>query len=599
MPTHDVVIVGSGLAGMRAALEVCQGASVAIVSKVHPVRSHSGAAQGGIAAALGNMPPERTAKIQARIENGAVLPDEELNEDSILLHWFDICKGGDYLVDQDAAQMTAENAPTLIYQYERWGAAFSRLPNGKIAQRPFGGHQAPRACYAADRTGHALLHCLWEQVMKRSDQVTVYSEWIVLDLIIRDNICRGLVVWDLNTGRLETVHTKAVIFATGGYGRAFSITTNAFANTGDGIAIAYRNGVPLMDMEFVQFHPTGLYRLGILLSEGARGEGAYLINGEGERFMHRYAPTLLEKGPRDIVARAEMMEIMEGRGGGPKKDYIYLDLRHLPAELVRTRLPQISDLVTKFVGIDWSKELIPIQPAAHYSMGGIPTTLQGEVILDAQETLVKGLYAAGECSCVSVHGANRLGVNSLLEATVTGWAAGRAALAHSQQAELAPLPADATASAEAEVKGILENEGTESVADLRKTLQEAMTEKCGVFRDADHLKQCLETVKDLQHRFHNVHIRDKGQVFNTALQEAIELGHMLDFAETIVEGALARQESRGAHARLEYFDLKTAAGVRDDENWLKHTLAYRDGDGVRLDYKPVRIFKFKPIARKY
>lgn len=608
MTQHDVIIVGAGLAGMRAALEVCGDLDVAIVSKVHPARSHSGAAQGGIAAALNNvpladlvaagkMPP---AKISGMMENGAEVPPFEVHEDSPLLHWFDIAKGGDYLVDQDAAQLAAEVAPKLIYQYEHWGAAFSRLPNGKIAQREFGGHQAPRACYAADRTGHACLHCLFEQVMKNSRQLKVYSEFLVLDLVIEEGVCGGIVVYDLRTGTLEVLRAKAVIFATGGYGRVWSITTNAFASTGGGVAIAYKNGLPIEDMEFMQFHPTGLYKHGVLLSEAARGEGAYLLNGNGERFMQIYAPTKLEKAPRDIVARSIMIEIMQGRGGGVAKDCVFLDFRHMDPQIVSERLPQISDLIDKFVGLDWRTDPIPIQPTAHYSMGGIPVNTNGEAIRDAKGTVVPGFYAAGECSCMSVHGANRLGVNSLLEATATGYIAGKSAGDYVRGgAKIPSISATATQRAEAEIKGLLNSKGTVKVVQLAHELKEAMMAKCGVFRNEDDLKSCLATVKDLQSRFRNVSIQDKGKVFNTALQDAIELGHMLDFSEVIVEGALARKESRGGHARLEYFDMKNYENVRDDDNFLKHTLAYKENDGVRLDYKPVTITKFKPQARKY
>lgn len=619
MPTHDVVIVGAGLAGMRAALEVCKaGLDVAIVSKVHPSRSHSGAAQGGIAAALDNvgiaeknMPP---AKISGENVDEKVTADTpvdwrtmqgkpayEVKNDSPMLHWFDICKGGDYLVDQDAAELCAKSAPQLIYEYEHWGCAFSRLPNGKIAQREFGGHQAPRACYAADRTGHACLHALFEQVMKNAKKIKTYSEFLMLDLVIRDGTCGGIVVYDLRTGQLDVVQAKATVFATGGYGRAFSVTTNAFASTGDGVAIAYRNRVPLEDMEFVQFHPTGLYRLGILLSEAARGEGAFLLNGKMERFMEKYAATKKEKAPRDIVSRSEQIEIMEGRGGGPNKDYVYLDFRPIGEKRIREALPQISELVRRFVNLDPLKEPVPIQPSAHYSMGGIPVNIKGEVVVDTEnEQKIVGFYAAGECSCMSVHGANRLGVNSLLEATVTGYLAGKSVVEFVQGGAKPPaLPPDATARADAEMKAILNNTGTENVADLAKELKEVMTEKCGVFRNEDDLKKCLAKIKDLQMRYKNAAVHDKGKTFNTALQEAIELGHMLDFSEVIVEGALARKESRGGHARLEYFDMDTYNNVRDDENFLKHTLGYKEDGGVRLDYKPVKIYEFKPEARKY
>lgn len=384
MPAHQVVIIGSGLAGMRAALAVCGRLDVAIISKVHPARSHSSAAQGGIAAAINNSPLERPARLAGR----------EVSVDSVDLHFYDICKGGDFLVDQDAAERVAERGPAIVYQYEHWGVPFSRNAEGKIAQRAFGGHQAPRACYAADRTGHALLHTLWEQVMKNRERIKVYSEWMVLDVIVRDNVCSGVVVYDLRTGQLELVRATAVLWATGGYGRVFRITTNAFASTGDGPAILYRNGLPIEDMEFVQFHPTGLWRQGILFSEGARGEGAHLINGKGERFMARYAPNMMELAPRDITSRAEQTEIEEGRGIDGK-DYVYLDLTPIGRERILERLPQIHQLVKNFVGVDCSEKPIPIQPTAHYSMGGIPTTLKGEVVCNTNNDLVAGMFAAG------------------------------------------------------------------------------------------------------------------------------------------------------------------------------------------------------------
>jgi len=582
MPAHQVVIVGSGLAGMRAALEVCQELDVAIISKVHPSRSHSSAAQGGIAAAINNVP----------LEKPAMLEGQEVTVDSPDLHFYDICKGGDFLVDQDAAEMVANAAPEIVYGYEHYGVAFSRTPEGRIAQRAFGGHQAPRACYAADRTGHALLHALWEQVMKHRDRIKVYSEWVVLDVIVRDNVCTGLVVYDLRTGQLEVVRASAVLWATGGYGRVFRITTNAFASTGDGTAIVYRNGLPIEDMEFMQFHPTGLWRQGILFSEGARGEGAHLLNGLGERFMSRYAPNMMELAPRDITSRAEQTEIEEGRGIDGK-DYVYLDLTPIGRERILERLPQIHQLVLNFVGVDCSEKPIPIQPTAHYSMGGIPTTIKGEVVYNTQDGIVEGMFAAGECSCVSVHGANRLGVNSLLEATATGRMAGRTIREFVGKGRAIPdVPPGATDRARQEIDHLMNGGGRESIADIRDTMKDVMMQKCGVYRTAEQLTECRETIRELKDRFKHTSVQDRGKVFNTALTEAIELGHMLDCAECIVEGALAREESRGAHARRDFPN-------RDDERFLQHTFAYRTESGPRLEYKPVTITRFQPQERKY
>lgn len=584
MPSHDVVVVGSGLAGMRAAVEIAGHLDVAIVSKVHPARSHSGAAQGGMAAPINNNPLTKPGLLTRA-------SGDEVNVDSVELHWYDICYGGDFLVDQDAAEAVAKRAAEIVYQYDHWGVAWSRNPDGTISQRRFGGHQAPRACYAADRTGHALLHCLWEQVMKRDSEIKIYSEFYVLDLIIRDGVCSGVVVYDLASGQLDVIQAKAVIFASGGYGRAWRITTNAFASTGDGVAMAFRNGLPLEDMEFVQFHPTGLWRQGILFSEGARGEGAHLVNGEGERFMERYAPEYMELAPRDIISRAEASEFQEGRGVNGQ-DYVYLDFRPIGRERVLERLPQLHQLAWNFAGIDILEEPLPIQPTAHYSMGGIPVNLNGEVIVDPEGTIVKGFYAAGECSCMSVHGANRLGVNSLLEATATGLLAGGSALEYAGSIAHSEAPSDATDATRERVDRIAHRGGEEKIGEIRDTLKDVMMEKCAVFREAQALQECLDAVKGLQSRFRDAPIQDKSKAFNTAFTEAIELDNMLSFAEAIVVGALARQESRGAHFRTDH-------PTRDDDEWMKHTLAYRDDDGVRLEYKPVTVTKFQPEERKY
>lgn len=560
MITHDIVIVGAGMAGMRAALEVGPGLDVAVISKMHPLRSHTGAAQGGIAASLGNA-----------------------SEDSWESHMFDTVKGSDYLGDQDAIEILVKEAPSNIYRLEHMGVIFSRTEESKIAQRPFGGHSQPRACYAEDKTGHVLLHTLFEQLLK--NKVKVYSEWYVISLAMKDNSCRGVVAYDIQSGELNIIRAKAVMFATGGYGRAFKITSNALANTGDGLGIAYRAGIPLEDMEFVQFHPTGLYQQGILITEGARGEGGYLINGKGERFMKNYASEKMELAPRDIIARAEQTEIDEGRGV-EGKDYLHLDLRHLGAKKINEKLPQIHDLALSFSGVDCIKEPIPIQPAAHYSMGGIPIDINGRVIG------TEGFFAAGECSCISIHGANRLGTNSLLDATVFGRRAGGAMAKYVKAAALEPFPEEVAKDTQERISRLLKNKGKESPAKIRTELQESMMLNCGIFRNEKKLKKELKIIKDLQKRYRAIHIDDKSKTFNTALREALELGFLLEFTEVIVVSALARKESRGAHFRLDYPE-------RNDEQWLKHTLAYATDDGPRLEYKSVKITKFPPQKRKY
>lgn len=561
MLQHDVVIVGSGLAGMRAALEVSEDPSidVAIISKVHPLRSHSGAAQGGIAASLGN----------------------SSDGDSWDLHMYDTVKGGDYLVDQDAAEILTREAPENIFELEHMGCAFSRTEDGRIAQRRFGGHTEPRAAYAADRTGHALLTVLFEQLLRRG--VKVYSEWYVLDLIVRDNVCHGLVAYDILTGQIEAVSAKVVMFGTGGYGRTFRVTTNAFASTGDGVVMAYRAGIPLQDMEFVQFHPTGLQGSGILLSEAARGEGAYLVNSEGERFMKDYAPERMELAPRDIVARAEQTEIDAGRGVTATKDAVFMDLRPIGLERIRYALPSVLHLARDFAGIDPLEEPVPIEPTAHYSMGGIPCDVDGQVRLkDQDNTPVTGFFAAGECSCVSVHGANRLGTNSLLEAVVFGRRTGRQIRSVIKSLEPVSIGEGDMQNALSEVQHFLTADGSQNVGAIRSDLRNVLTEKCGVFRTEAQLQECLNEIKGLQGRFKSISIDDKSKQFNTDLLDAIEVGHMLEFSEVIVVGAIARQESRGGHARRDF-------PTRNDEQWHKHTLAYREDDGPRLTYAPVNM----------
>jgi succinate dehydrogenase / fumarate reductase flavoprotein subunit len=570
----DAVIVGAGGAGLMAAAQLAGKCNVAVVSKLYPVRSHTGAAQGGIAAALGNV-----------------------EEDHWIWHMFDTVKGGDYLVDQDAAEVLAREAIDAIIELEHWGFPFNRTPDGRIDQRRFGGHtrnfgEGPvrRACYAADRTGHMILQTLYQTALKR--QVTFFDEFMMLDLLLTDDgVCTGIVAMDIETGDIHVFHAKAVLLATGGFGRVFKVTSNALAATGDGVAIAFRRGIPLEDMEFYQFHPTGIYKMGILLSEACRGEGGILRNGLGERFMERYAPTLLDLAPRDMVSRAIYQEIRAGRGVDGK-DYVWLDLTHLPAEVIETKLPDITDFVRTYLGLDPVKDLIPIQPTAHYAMGGIPTDVDGRVTIDAQNTPIPGLYAAGECACVSVHGANRLGTNSLVDLVVFGRRAGRHMARFVQENDFHPLPKDPAYRARAEIEWIRENDGTERVAQIRAELQEAMMTDAGVFRTGDGLKRLQQKLGELRNRYTQIRIDDKSRTFNMELVEAMELGFLLDCAEAIAASALAREESRGAHYREDF-------PARDDANWLKHTLIARTSGGLQLFYKPVVITRFEPKERVY
>ncbi|MRI82993.1 MAG: succinate dehydrogenase flavoprotein subunit [Nitratiruptor sp.] len=565
--TSDVVIVGSGLAGCAAARELKRrGKRVIVLTKLHPLRSHSGAAQGGVNAALSE-------------------------DDSVELHMFDTIKGSDYLADQDAVELMCSKAPETIRWIEHMGAAFSRREDGRIAQRPFGGQSRPRACFAKDRTGLTLLQTIFEQAQRVG--VEFWDEWYVADLLYEDGKAYGVVAYNLRDLQPTIFNAKAVMFATGGYARAFKINSNAHANTGDGLSIFARHGLPLEDMEFVQFHPSGLAGSGILISEAARGEGGKLYNAQGERFMERYAPEKMELAPRDVVARAIMNEIREGRGVGPDKMAVYLDLTHLGEEKIMERLPELRDLAITFLGQDMVKEPIMITVTAHYSMGGIPVDIDGHV-KRSPTTITQGLYAAGECACVSVHGANRLGANSLLDALFFGRHIGNTIADDLDKGiELRKAEAADGKGMLEEIDFIMHNNGTERTATLRQELQDSMFENCGVFRTEASLLKQREILAQLRERFKQIRIDDKSKTFNTDLQEAIELGHMLDYAAFIVEGAIARKESRGAHYREDYPE-------RDDENFLKHTYAYMDPEGnISIEYGDVVLGKFQPQERKY
>lgn len=566
----DAVVVGAGLAGLRAALEIARnGFRVAVVTKVYPTRSHSGAAQGGIAAALTNT-----------------------TEDSQELHMFDTIKGSDYLGDQDIIEFFVSEAVKTVYEFETMGVPFSRTEDGRINQRPFGGHSAPRACFSADITGHVLLHTLYEQCVKH--HVLFFNEFQVFSLMIEKDICRGLVAWDIRNGGLHIFHAKAVLLATGGYGRAFKITSNAHANTGDALALILECGLPLEDMEFVQFHPTGLYKHGILLSEAARGEGAHITNDKGERFMKNYAAAKMELAPRDVVSRAEQTEINEGRGINGQ-EYVYLDLRPIGKERILERLPQVYELALNYLKVDALVEPVPIQPTAHYSMGGIPANIHTEVIKDPRGTVVKGLYTSGEASCLSMHGANRLGTNSLQEAATFGRVSGIHMSEFIKANGFENLPQNPLDIAQAKISALTEGKGSERYIDIRNILQESMSKMAGVFRTEADMIKLKDIIKTQQERFKNVTIDDKGKAYNLDLMEAFELGNLLSFSEVIVEGAIARKESRGAHYRTDY-------PKRDDENWLRHTLAWRSGKGVTLDFaREVVIYmdRFPPQERKY
>jgi len=581
---HDVVIVGAGGAGMRAAIEAGPHLKTAVISKLFPTRSHTGAAQGGMAAALANV-----------------------EEDSWEWHTFDTVKGGDYLVDQDAAEILAKESVEAVIDLENMGLPFNRTPDGKIDQRRFGGHtrdhgKAPvrRSCYAADRTGHMILQTLYQTCVKLG--IEFYNEFYVLDLVMNtvDGVERpaAVVAYELATGDLHVFQGKSIVFATGGFGKIFKTTSNAHTLTGDGVGIIWRKGLPLEDMEFYQFHPTGLAGLGILLSEAARGEGGILRNASGERFMERYAPTIKDLAPRDMVARAMANEVREGRGAGPNKDYVLLDLTHLPPEVIDAKLPDITEFARTYLGVEPYTEPVPVFPTAHYAMGGIPTNIKAEVLRD-NDTVVPGLYAAGECACVSVHGANRLGTNSLLDINVFGKRAGRYAVEYAKDADFVPVPDDAIAGVEMLLAVTRNSTGTEKIAILRKELQETMDKNAQVYRTEESLNEALDKIAELRKRYDNIAVQDRGKRFNTDLLEAIELGFLFDLAEVLVMTARERRESRGGHFREDY-------ELRNDEQFMVHSMAYKQriiptkpGEDIRVDWKPVTVTNYPAMERKY
>ncbi len=574
--SYDALVIGGGGAGLMAAIYLSRDSQVrtAVISKLYPTRSHTGAAQGGIGAALGN-----------------------LEEDNPEWHAFDTVKGSDYLGDQDAIELMCDEAVDVVVELERMGLPFSRTPDGKIAQRPFGGHthhhgQGPvrRSCYAADRTGHMILQTLYQNCIKNG--VEFYDEFQVMDLIINEGRCVGVIAYEVSTGDLHIFHAKAVNLTTGGAGRIFSITSNAHANTGDGMAIALRRGIPLEDMEFYQFHPTGIYKMGILITEGVRGEGGVLRNDHGERFMERYAPTMKDLASRDVVARAIYHEMRAGRGINGKR-YVYLDATHLGSEVIEKKLPDIADFCRTYLGVDPVKEPMPIQPTAHYAMGGVPTDAHGRVIIDEHNTVLPGLYAAGETACVSVHGANRLGTNSLLDIVVFGKRSGLHMAEFCQANDHGALPPDPSESVRAELDRILTVSKGEPAAKLREELQDTMMDYVGVFREESGIQLAVEKVKELKQRYDEVLVMDKGKRYNTDLLEAWELRNLIDLSAITAASALNRKESRGAHLREDYPD-------RNDGEWLKHSLANFDDTGaVQFSYKPVTITKFQPKERVY
>ena len=573
--THyfDTVIIGSGLAGLRAAIEASKLGSVAVLTKLYPTRSHSSAAQGGIAAALGNEEP-----------------------DSPEWHFYDTTKGSDFLGDQDAIEVMCEDAIRTVIELEHLGVPFSRTPEGKIAQRRFGGHTRDfgaaavrRACYSADRTGHAIMFALFEQSERQG--VKFFKEFQVIDIVVEGGRCYGVIALEILTGEIHAFNAKSVLVASGGYGKVFKTTSNAYASTGDCLSILADRGIPLEDMEFFQFHPTGLYGLGILITEGARGEGGILLNGKGERFMERYAPTIKDLAPRDMVSRAIIREIREGRGIDGK-DYVHLDLTKVDRKIIEERLPEISTFCKIYLGIDPSESPIPVLPTAHYAMGGIPTDIDGRVLKDEQGSSIHGLFAAGECACVSVHGANRLGCNSLLDTVVFGRRAGMAISDLLKTSEKNEIKKESVDTVQGKIASLLNNTGPEQAAMIRKEFQQAMMDKCSEFRNEEELKSLILNIRTLKGKTKGTSINDKGRRFNTELLEAIELGHLMNLGEIIASSALQRTESRGAHTREDFPD-------RDDEDWLKHTLAFKTEKGLEFRHKPVKITRFQPEERKY
>lgn len=569
----DTVIIGSGLSGLRAGIEASRYGSVAVLSKLYPTRSHSTAAQGGISAALGNEEP-----------------------DSPEWHFYDTAKGSDYLGDQDAIEVMCNDAIRAVIELEHLGVPFSRTPEGKIAQRRFGGHtrdfgEAPvrRACYSADRTGHAIMFALYEQGELQG--IRFFPEFHVIDIVIEDGRCLGVIAIEIRSGDIHVFNSKATLVASGGYGKVFKTTSNAIATTGECISIIFNKGLPLEDMEFFQFHPTGLYGLGILITEGARGEGGILINGKGERFMERYAPTIKDLAPRDLISRAMITEIREGRGV-EGKDYLYLDMRHVDRKIIEERLPEIRAFCRIYMGIDIFEEPIPVLPTAHYAMGGIPTDIDGRVLKNEKGDSVEGLFAAGECACVSVHGANRLGCNSLLDTVVFGKRAGMAIGNFLKDAERGEINERVISEKKDEIDRLLENEGDERAGSIRAELQRIMMDRCSLFRDEGGLRGLINEIKILMERAKKISIKDKGRRFNTELLEAIELIHLLNLGEVIASSALQRKESRGTHYREDFPE-------RNDRDWLKHTFAFRSEKGIDFRYRPVTITRFKPEARKY